>query len=93
MCYGCYEEFGKPKPDSAALAVVPLIAKVYDDNFVGGGLHIVVDDWNVFDECIEYCMKENDLTADEMQCAEAMLALSEDQRAAALGEYEGFTAD
>jgi hypothetical protein len=89
MCEGCYRDYGSPKPDDAARAVVPLIDAVYDDGGVGGGLHVVVDDWNLEDEHLIWCLGQG-LSEDERQCAEALLALSLEQRAAALAIYDGF---
>lgn len=89
MCEGCYEEYGRPQPDDAARAVVPLISAVYEASCVGGGLHIVVDDWNLEDESLHWCLRQT-LSDDERRCGEALAALSLEQRAAALAIYDRF---
>jgi hypothetical protein len=76
-----------------------LIGEVYGFNGVGGNAHIVLDDWNIDDDDIRWCldvaMKENaheadtDQLAAERACLEALLALSLDERASALAIYEG----
>jgi hypothetical protein len=56
MCYGCWEEAGKPQIDNARVrAAVSLIEDVYQHSCVGGNLHIVLDDWNVEDGNLEFC--------------------------------------
>lgn len=56
MCYGCWEEAGKPQIDNEKVrAAVPLIAEVYGYSCVGGNLHIVLDDWNIEDGNLEFC--------------------------------------
>ena len=57
MCFGCYEEFGKPtiinnRTERAAF----LIEKVYEYSLVGGNCHIVTDDWNIDDDSIFWCL-------------------------------------
>lgn len=89
MCQGCYEEYGRPAPDEAARGVVPLIAAVYERCPVGGRLHIVVDDWNLDDEDIAYCLG-NDIPDVDRKCGEALASLTVDQRAAALAIYNGY---
>lgn len=64
MCRGCWEEYGSPMflSDRVCKAAV-LIEKVYEQvgGGVGGNLHIVVDDWNLEDDSIKWCMKKRHL--------------------------------
>ena len=89
MCINCYECYGAPKPDAAALSLVPLLAGVSPF----GGLHIVVADWNIEDDNLEWCMERDDLSDAEKLAAKAMLALSVEQRAAALAVHDGMISD
>jgi hypothetical protein len=51
MCRHCWEEEGAPRIDTPAIrSARDLIQRVYDFNDVGGGLHVVVDDWNIEDD-------------------------------------------
>lgn len=59
MCEGCYEEYGRPAIiTDRTLAAAELVRQVYDFSGVGGNLHIVVDDWNIEDDNLEFCSKE-----------------------------------
>lgn len=100
MCQGCYAEAGSPKPQNAAtISVAALVCNVYSYSSVGGNAHIVLDDWNVDDEAIDWCLtvalSDNVHEADRHQleaerlCLEAMRALPLDQRYAALAVAEG----
>lgn len=56
MCYGCWEEAGKPTIDTPAVrAAAAAIAEVYEHSCVGGNLHVVLDDWNLEDGNLEFC--------------------------------------
>lgn len=46
----------------------------------GGKLHIVVDDGNVEAHHIHWCLDQEEITAIERECAEALLELSEEDR-------------
>ena len=101
MCYGCYEEAGEPAIiNEATQAAAALIAKVYEFSMAGGNAHIVVDDWNLEDSDIRWCLDtalaENVHKADEEQlaaekaCLEALLALKPAERASAMALHGGF---
>lgn len=86
MCMGCYvSEYGAPSAmhDSTA-DVVRLIGEVYAENSGGGGLHIVLDDWNLEDDHVQWCIDNADLTPTELRCAELMQAMTLEERATAL---------
>lgn len=56
MCYGCWEEAGKPVIDTPAVrAAAQAAAEVYEHACTGGNLHIVLDDWNIEDSNLEFC--------------------------------------
>lgn len=100
MCLGCWHEHGSPaifteKTRHAA----ELVQAIYDWSGVGGNAHVVVDDWNLDDENIDYCLNKgleaNVHEAGEEQLAverAALLALKEltlDERHSALAISEG----
>ena len=35
-----------------------MVAQVYESASTGGWLHIVLDDWNVDDRCLDYCERD-----------------------------------
>ena len=101
MCYGCYEGAGKPAiVTEKTKAAAALVAKVYEFSCVGGNAHIVVDDWNLEDDHIRWCLDEALKTnvheadaeqlAAERACLEALLALTDDERASAMALHDGF---
>lgn len=92
MCEDCFEEYGRPMPDAAALAAVPLIAEVFDEDVCGGNLHIMIEDWNIDDEHIAMC-RTGVATPAEAACLEAFEKLTESQRAAALGAFYEFDSE
>ena len=58
MCYGCWEEAGKPTNDTPAVrAAAATVTALYEhpNCIVGGNLHIVTDDWNLEDSNLEFC--------------------------------------
>lgn len=88
MCYGCYKDFGEPQvfaPNTGSLAV---LASRIDPS---GGLHIVIEDWNIESEHIQWCLDNvKDLTADERIFAYEMLKLTMDERATVMALAEGY---
>lgn len=56
MCYGCWEEYGKPVIDTPAVReAANSVAEVYAYACTGGNLHIVLDDWNLEDGSLQFC--------------------------------------
>jgi hypothetical protein len=102
MCYGCYEEAGRPAiitPTTQGMA--ELIQRLYDmpDGCVGGHAHIVLDDWNLEDGDIDYCLevaKENKHGYDPEQVSLEITILThlkrmtEDERYSSLALVDGF---
>ena len=79
--------------------VAGLIAQLYEYNGVGGNAHIVTDDWNLETDHIEFCLEQVAVNphgycaaqlAIEKDLLEAMLKMSEDERASALALHDGF---
>lgn len=100
MCYSCYEEYGKPAIVTDEIRqAAKLIEKVYDFSGVGGHLHIVLDDWNISDDSLDFCDRHIDAEGydcpqgqieAELACLNAFRKLSISHRAAALALHEGF---
>lgn len=100
MCYGCWQYCGSPKiVNEKTLGAASLVRKVYESNSVGGSLHIVLDDFNIEDSHVRWCIKhqaenfhdDSDRDA-ERECAKAFRAMSVAERASALAmAHEFFT--
>lgn len=90
MCLSCWNERGKPQVDNALVRdIAGLVKDVFAHSSVGGGLHIVVEDWNLETEHIEWCLKEGGCSDLERRCGELMLTATEDERASALALVDG----
>lgn len=104
MCKDCWIEAGKPVPTAKSIAAVPLIEAVYDHHPAGGRLHIVLDDWNLSDSNISFCVdliNKNEwaetyeyprkAAQDELACAHALMGMTQQERASALAIWRGYT--
>jgi len=101
MCYNCYLEYGSPKLVSdKILQTVEAIKQVYNCHLAGGGLHIVIDDWNLENERLDFC-KEYIVGPEchgefaeqqkaEQACLELLYSLTLKERASALAIHDGF---
>ena len=59
MCYDCWKEAGSPAIiTEETLRVAELIGNIYDHSLSGGDAHIVVDDWNLQDGDIAFCLNQ-----------------------------------
>lgn len=87
MCYSCYEEYGKPEiiTDKTKLAA-SLIGLVVGS----ANLHIVIDDWNLDDDSVIWCIENSDLDEEEQMCLDNLFALTEDERASAMAIAHGW---
>lgn len=102
MCEGCWNEMGSPKLVSPKIReAARLIDGIYEFSGVGGNAHIVVDDFNLGDDSIQYCLDhlgENFHEAGKEQLdyeKKALLALKEltlEERASALALHGGYFA-
>ena len=97
MCLGCWNEYGCPQIRNEKVeAAVGLIKKVYEFNMAGGGLHVMIDDWNLEDVFFNASAKEEliafqkhhkfteDQVAAELECFDALAAMTVRERASAL---------
>lgn len=102
MCYNCYEEAGKPAIiNEKTKKAAELINEIYEqeDCGVGGYAHIVVDDWNLDDSNIDFCINaanegKYDISEDGRQaclkCLHYLKELSEDERYSAMAIHDNF---
>jgi len=101
MCYGCYEEYNCPAIiNDKTKTAAKLVEKVYELNEAGGSCHIVIDDFNIEDCHIQWCLDEglktniheHDKTelAIERELLDTFLSMTIEERASALAIYEGW---
>lgn len=100
MCQGCYNLYGEHKiANDSVLRAAKLIEQVYEFSCVGGNLHIVLDDWNIEDNNVEFCIRaitENKFNntpeqlAIENECALLLRGMRMEERCSALGLYDKF---
>ena len=105
MCYGCYQEAGKPAViNEKTKRAAELINEIYeqDDCGAGGYAHIVVDDWNLDDSDIDFCINEAnkgeyDISEEGklacLNCLHFLKDLSEDERYSAMAIADGFLSE
>ena len=89
MCISCWQEYGSPKiKNENVFDAVYAVREVYDSDMMGGRLHIVIEDWNLDNESLEWC---NALGLDDLErkCFDALSLLSIDERASVLAIFEG----
>lgn len=87
MCEGCWIDAGSPQIDND---LVRKLAKGSLEINPYGAFHIVVDDWNLEDGNIQFCMADDDCTESERLWATEMLTATEDERYSALALADGF---
>lgn len=87
MCEQCYIDYGAPTKFTPAVLNIAAELKSADHL---GGLHIVVDDWNLEDESIEYCAASDEASEAEKALAARLRLLDIDERATALALADGF---
>lgn len=99
MCFNCFiNKMAKPFVNEQVIACAKLIDRVYSYTATGGNAHIVVDDWNLEDHSINFCIEsiknEKDVSPEERiaveECLFAMKELTEDERHCAMGIHDGF---
>lgn len=106
MCQSCWDELDQPRiVNDLTESVATMISEVYDYHEVGGHAHIVLDDWNLEDEHIDYCLDvvnkgghdDEEVTQDQLKvekaCLEALKQMTLEERASALAIYYGFIDD
>lgn len=89
MCLNCWKKNGRPY-DASPRAVAMADRFREQDGF--GPLHIVVEDWNLGDEHIRFCLEEAGASADDVDFLKAfrMLTMPERWAAAILSLYPNF---
>jgi hypothetical protein len=100
MCKGCWIEADKPNiKNNLTKSVAKMIERVYDFSMSGGNAHIVVDDWNIEDNHIDFCLQmvlqnvekyDQDQLDAEKEFLMTFKLLDEEERYSALALYEGF---
>ena len=102
MCYDCWASYGKPIIINGIInRLAKLIDVLYKYHGAGGGLHIIVDDWNLEDSHVEFC--EQNIAKEEYiklcpktrlntekACIKLLKSLSIQERASALALQRGF---
>ncbi len=90
MCITCWDDDRKPSMDTPEIRkAARLVTEVFDESAVGGKLHIVIDDWNLEQSHLDFCGREL-ATDTERRCHAALDALTELERASALGLQRGY---
>lgn len=87
MSYGYYVEYGEPTLDTPAIRQAAALIS-FTNHY--GALHIVVDDWNIEDHHLQWCLDHEDAKASEKQLMRMMLALTLEERASAMAIAEGY---
>jgi hypothetical protein len=101
MCRTCWVKYGSHLLQTPEVVeAARLIDAVYDFSCVGGNAHIVVDDWNIEDNHIDWCLNtaipENvheaapEQLAAEKAALEALRRLSIAERNSALALLAGY---
>ena len=101
MCYSCYKEYGCPAiVNEATKHAAKLVEQVYEWSCVGGNAHIVLDDFNIEDSSIDWCLKDatslniRDACQEQLdverECLLAFKSLTIEERASALALFEGW---
>lgn len=103
MCRSCWENIynfaSLDTPDIRKLA--GLIGQVYKYSLSGGHLHVVIDDWNLDDDNVNFALKyitsiedqpgiDRRLIDLEWKCLFFLVNMTVEDRASALAMYEGF---
>lgn len=95
MCHGCWQEYGSPAiVNEKTLAAARAIEEVYEWSSVGGNLHVVLDDWNIENEHVQFCCDEVQKVSGQLEaekeCLTLLAKMNLKERASALAIYEGF---
>lgn len=99
MCITCWEENGKHAIlNEETKITAKLIGAVYDWDSVGGNAHIVVDDMNLEDGNIDFCIDaaRNDKESPigkimaELLCLNALRLLTVPERYSAMAIHNGY---
>ncbi len=72
MCIGCWIDYGCPTLSNETTRDLAERIRKTDEY---GALHIVIDDWNLQDDHIKWCMELEYITPDELQLCRDLLAV------------------
>ena len=90
MCRRCWDEAGQPSINTSGVQrAARRIREVYEEDALGGNMHVVIEDWNVRQSDLDWCAPMVTTVA-ERRCHEALNDLTEDERTSALALYDGF---
>jgi hypothetical protein len=87
MCYGCWEEQGSPKIDTPEIRALAELSLGVDPF---GGFHIAVEDWNLEDDDLTFCIDYETSVPHEVEWGRRMLALRVDERFSVLALADKF---
>lgn len=87
MCKTCWEEHGSPKRLTSEGKQLAEQAKHMD---AYGAFHIVIEDYNITDGDLEFCINHPDAKPADIRWGKRMLALTVPERAAVVGKCYGF---
>lgn len=94
MCQSCWSKMGMPRIDNARVRrAAALVARLYEEQPVGGRWHIVTDDWNLEDDHVAWCVASpaDDLpTSVDAELGQLLTAMTEAERGSALGLWNRF---
>lgn len=96
MCRSCWEEAGSPSQITVGTAVAAAAGElVYEHHAAGGGLHCLLDDWNVGDGfCVRYTGHDDHFSREQILtediCGLAFKRLTETERYTALALLHGY---
>jgi hypothetical protein len=102
MCYDCWKnKYNAPKIiNENVKKTIDLIQEIYKTESTGGDCHIVLDDFNIENDHIQWCIdwiNRNEIPeigpevkAIELECMNLMLTMSIDERAIALALADGY---
>lgn len=97
MCSECWEQAGCPQiANEKVRECIKLIDEVYNHNAVGGGLHVVLDDFNVDgdmqweSEWVETHRDSPEQYEAERACCDLLMTMTEAERMSAVSCYHGY---
>ena len=89
------EKEGNKNLDKTLQDIQQLIHVIYEISYVGGPLHVVLDDFNLEDRSIHFCQRETIPEEEDIvlktlceKCAELLLVLPYEVRVKNFGEQE-----
>lgn len=100
MCIECWRSAGSPAIiNDSTINAARLIGDIYDSDDTSGNCHVVLSDWNLSDDSIDWTINEaiaenfcgcsSEQLAIERDCMNALRALSLNERFSAMAIAEG----